>query len=92
MHYKDGTPAILGDIIQHDSGKVGILIGGQIGNDYCSSTAVWFNKVTSQNQGLSYIGFLRDTAGKEIGSAMASVSFDTYTQTRECVKIGHIDL
>jgi hypothetical protein len=96
MHYKDGTPATLGDIIQHQvSGDVGILIGGQIGNDYCSSHAVMF-KVPgleyNHRGGLGYIGTLVDEKGKLLKQAAVLVAFDQASQTREFLKIGNISL
>ena len=66
MHYKDSTPAALGDIIQHDSGIVGILIGGTLGNDYCSSHAVWFKPPGHPHypsSGAGFVGALKDDKG-----------------------------
>jgi hypothetical protein len=92
MHYKDGTPAKLGDIIQHDTGKVGVLIGGQVGNDFCATSALWFNSPSGALQGAAFVGVLRNEQGVSIASASVVTTFDTYTQTRECVKIGHVDI
>lgn len=94
MHYKDGTPAILGDIIQHDDGHVGIVIGGTEGSDFYSTNVVKFQapKAKWVQPGVGYVGFLRDSAGavKAVGSV--AVSLDSAMQTREMVKIGHIDI
>ena len=93
MHYKDGTPAKLGDIVQHDSGTVGIVIGGQIGNDYCSTQVVTFKPTLTERGGCSaFVGNLRDTDGKPIAQGSVRVALDSYMQTREMVKIGHVDI
>lgn len=96
MHYKDGTPATLGDIIQHDSGAVGIVIGGQIGNDFCSTQVVKFEPAAAGWGGIGagFVGKLRDQtdANKVIARAAVAVTFDSAVQTRECLKIGHVDI
>lgn len=92
MHYKDGTPAELGDIVQHDSGAVGIVIGGTIGSDYCSTQVVKFEPAVKQFGCSAYVGTLRDTDGKIVGNASVRTSLDPHMQTRECLKIGHVDL
>lgn len=97
MHYKDGTPATLGDIVKHDSGDVGIVIGGQIGNDYCSTQVVKFVGVKPaggypQPQGAGFIGQLRDENQQFVATASVVVQHDLCVQTRECLKIGHVDI
>lgn len=97
MHYKDGTPATLGDIIQHDSGAVGIVIGGQIGNDYCSTSVVIFRPARTPDghyaqPGAGYVGELRTQEGKTVATAAVRVTLNEGMQTREMVKIGHVDL
>ncbi len=92
MHYKDGTPATLGDIIQHDSGSVGIVIGGQIGNDYCSTQVVTFTPALNQQGCSAFVGALRDVDNKHVATGAVRVSLEPYMQTRECVKIGHVDI
>lgn len=94
MHYKDGTPATLGDIVQHDNGSVGILLGGTVGQDFCSSHVVFFKnaKQSGVNPGAGYVGLLRDDKGvlQQVGSVL--VQMESYAQTRELVKIGHVDI
>jgi hypothetical protein len=95
MHYKDGTEAKLGDIIKHDNGSVGILIGGTVGSDYCSSQVVRFESggtVYGEPTGPGYIGVLRDDKGKVLARTGVVVSFNSIAQTREHVKIGHVDI
>jgi len=92
MHYKDGTPATLGDIVQHDSGAVGIVIGGQIGNDFCSTQVVKFESTTHLKGCSAFVGSLSDTDGKVVKTAAVRVSLESYMQTRECLKIGHVDI
>ena len=98
MHYKDGTPAKLGDIIQRDDGAVGIIIGGQIGNDYCSTQSVVFKPAKTNGQytgyatGPGYIGALVDEKGALVERAAVAVELAPCTQTRECLKIGHVDI
>lgn len=94
MHYKDGTPATLGDIVQHDSGAVGIVIGGTIGSDYCSTQVVKFSPAKDpQAAGRpGFVGTLKDAEGKFVSVAGVGVTLDSYVQTRECLKIGHVDI
>ncbi len=92
MHYKDGTPAKLGDIIQHDSGSVGIVIGGQIGNDTCATQVVTFTSAATQSGCSAFVGNLRDAEGGLVAQASVRVSLEPYMQTRECLKIGHVDI
>lgn len=95
MHYKDGTEVKLGDIIQHDAGHVGIVIGGQIGNDYCSTQVVVFKSVTpvfNAAGGPGYIGVLRDKDQKLQAIAGVTVVLEYAMQTREMMKIGHVDI
>lgn len=92
MHYKDGTPAKLGDIVKHDSGNVGIVIGGQIGNDYCSTQVVTVSSVMGQPGCSAFVGNLKDAAGQVVAQAAVRVALEPYMQTRECVKIGHVDI
>ena len=95
MHYKDGTPAVLGDIVQRDDGSVGILIGGQLGQDYCSSTVVSFKSGKSAygfSTGQGYTGVLIDENGGLIQRATVVLEHSSCTPTRECVKIGHVDI
>lgn len=94
MHYKDGTPAMLGDIVQTDAGHVGILIGGQLQNDYCSSQVVLFKSTGCQftQPSAGYIGYLRDEKLQLVKVSGVAVEFQTAVQTRECVKIGHVDI
>ena len=94
MHYKDGTPAKLGDIVQHDSGHVGIVIGGTIGSDYCSTHVVRFQSIAAKypSGGAGFVGTLRESDGKLVAVAGVAVTLDQSTQTRECVKIGHVDI
>lgn len=101
MHYKDGTPATLGDIIQHDSGFVGVVIGGTIGSDFCSTHVVKLSPVRNaadpkQTWGMAggpgFVGTLRENTGELKAVAAVAVSLDQSVQTRECLKIGHIDI
>jgi hypothetical protein len=92
MHYKDGTPVTLGDIAQHDNGSVGIVIGGQIGSDHCSTHFVSFHKHAQQGAAAGYVGALRDGTGKVVTHAAVAVVADGYAQTREMVKLGHVDI
>ena len=95
MHYKDGTPATIGDIVQRDDGAVGILIGGQIGQDYCSSSIVAFKPAKSTYgfaTGQGYTGVLLDEKGALLQRASVVLEHSTCTQTRECIKIGHVDI
>jgi len=95
MHYKDGTPAKLGDIFKHDTGHVGIIIGGQIGSDYCSTHAVTFRDVNAPDwsgPGAGYLGTLRDDAQNVVAHGAVKVVVEQAMQTREMVKIGHVDI
>lgn len=94
MHYKDGTPAKLGDIVKHDSGAVGIVIGGTIGSDYCSTSVVKFSPVGGQypQPGPGFVGYLRDAMGKVEAVGAVAVALDSCMQTRECLKIDHVDI
>ena len=92
MHYKDGTSVKLGDIAKHDNGSVGIIIGGQIGSDYCTTHFVAFKQAPDWGVGQGYIGALRNTEGKIIDRAAVAVVADGGAQTREMVKIGHVAL
>jgi hypothetical protein len=95
MHYKDGTPAKLGDIVQRDDGAVGILIGGQIGQEYCSSSIIAFKPAKSAfgfATGPGYLGVLLDERGAVLERSGVVVEHSTCTQTRECLKIGHVDI
>ncbi len=95
MHYKDGTPATLGDIVQIDDGSTGIIIGGQIGNDYCSTQVVRFRPAKNAYGhaiGAGFIGVLTDQEHKEVARASVVVEHSSCVQTREMVKIGHVDI
>jgi hypothetical protein len=92
MHYKDGTPVQLGDIAQHDNGSVGIVIGGQVGVDTCATQFVAFRKHLDSGAAAGYVGALRGTEGKVISHASVAVEVNGYAQTREMVKIGHVDI
>ncbi len=97
MHYKDGTEAKLGDIIQHDDGDIGIVIGGTIGSDYCSTQVVKFTGKKrdghfDQPGGPGFIGHLKDADGKVVSTAGVHVALHNAMQTREMVKIGHMDI
>lgn len=94
MHYKDGTPANLGDVVQNDNGAIGIVIGGTIGSDYCSTQVVKFEPSNTAYGGIGpgFIGVLRDEKGVVQARAAVAVSLDAATQTRECLKIGHVDI
>lgn len=98
MHYKDGTPAKLGDIIQRDDGAVGIIIGGKIGDDYCSTSAVVFKPAKAAGTypmyatGAGYLGVLLDEKGQLVAHAAVAVELAPGIQTRECLKIGHVDI
>lgn len=94
MHYKDGTPAKLGDIVKHDSGAVGIVIGGTIGSDYCSTQVVKFTpaNLPCNNGAPGFVGALKDSTGKVEAVAGVAVTLDSCMQTRECVKIAHVDI
>ena len=95
MHYKDGTEAKLGDIIQHDNGSIGILIGGVIGNDYCSSHVVSFQPVKGPYGpaiGQGYIGQLCNEKYEVLKTGAVVVKLETAAQTREHIKIGHVDI
>lgn len=94
MHYKDGTPAKLGDIVQHDSGSVGIVIGGTIGSDYCSTNVVKFQPSTTPYTpaGPGFVGLLREQDGKLVAVSGVVVALDPCMQTRECLKIAHVDI
>lgn len=99
MHYKDGTEAKLGDIVQHDSGAVGIIIGGTIGSDYCTTQAVMFHPEKDSRganygyrYGAGYTGRLDDGAGNTVARSAVHVAHDQSMQTRECLKIGHVDI
>lgn len=92
MHYKNGEEVKLGDIAQHDSGSVGIVIGGTIGSDYCSTHVVKFDSAIGGYCGSAYVGTLHDAAGKVLSTASVRVSADSHMQTREMIKIGHVDI
>ncbi len=95
MHYKDGTPAKLGDIVQHDTGAVGIVIGGTIGSDYCSTQVVMFRgkkQLGHWGGGPGFVGLLRDEKQAPVGGASVVAQLEPAVQTRECLKIGHVDL
>jgi hypothetical protein len=92
MHYKDGTPVNLGDIAQHDNGSVGIVIGGQVGSDYCTTHFVAFKRAADYGISFGHAGALRGTDGKVIATAHVAVVADGSAQTREMVKIGHVDI
>jgi hypothetical protein len=92
MHYKDGTPVLLGDIAQHDNGSAGIIIGGTIGSDYCTTHFVAFRKHAEYGALPGYVGSLRGSDGKVISHASVAVALDGSAQTREMVKIGHVDI
>ena len=95
MHYKDGTPAKLGDIVQHDSGHVGIVIGGTIGSDFCTTHVVKFQTVAKgawPSGGPGFIGTLRQQDGTVEAVAGVAVQLDQSMQTRECLKIAHVDI
>lgn len=92
MHYKDGTPVKLGDIAKHDNGSTGIIIGGQIGNDTCATQFVAFRKHADSGAAAGYVGALRSIDGKVIAHASVAVEVNGYAQTREMIKIGHVDI
>lgn len=97
MHYKDGTPATLGDIVQHDSGAVGIVIGGQIGNDYCSTSIVAFKPARTPpghycEPAQGYVGELRNEKNETVATAAVRVKLEPSWCTKDCIKIGHVDL
>ena len=97
MHYKDGTPATLGDIVQHDSGSVGIVIGGIIGNDYCSTSVVAFKPARTPDNHFSepysgFVGELRDEKGVTVSTAGVRVKRESSLCTKDCIKIGHVDI
>jgi hypothetical protein len=92
MHYKDGTPAILGDIVQSDAGLVGIVIGGTIGSDFCSTQIVAFESAEKQYGCSAFVGVLRKEGGKPVATGSVKVALHNSVQTRECVKIGHVDI
>jgi hypothetical protein len=92
MHYKDGTPVQLGDIAQHDNGSVGIIIGGTVGSDYCSTHFVAFKKHPDYGTAAGYVGTLRGADGKVSTHASVAVLIDAGAQTREMVRIGHVDI
>lgn len=97
MHYKDGTPAKLGDIIKHDSGAVGIVIGGMIGNDFCSTAVVAFKPAATPTGHYSqpaagFIAELKNEAGESIATGAVRTVLEPAWQTREMVKIGHVDI
>lgn len=95
MHFKDGTPAKLGDVFVHDNGSVGIIIGGQIGSDYCSTQCVVFQRDGQwSNPVPAYVGVLRDggTENKVVAHAAVAVVSQQALQTREMLKIGHVDI
>lgn len=97
MHYKDGTPAKLGDIVKHDSGAVGIVIGGTIGSDYCTTSIVVFKPARTPagqycEPFAGFIGELRDEKGATVATAGVRVKLEPCMQTRECVRIDHVDI
>lgn len=94
MHYKDGTPAKLGDIVLNDSGDVGCVIGGTIGSDTCSTQVVKFESAVKRwgGAGPGFAGVLRNQDGTVAARASVAVTFDSAMQTRECLKIGHVDI
>jgi len=96
MHYKDGTPAIIGDIVKHDNGNIGILIGGQFKNDYCSSQVVFFKKHGDYAGAVAgFVGTLRNSSeegAKIISTHAVAVTCDSGVQTCEMIKIDHIDI
>lgn len=96
MHYKDGTPALLGDIVKHDSGSVGIVIGGLIGSDSCSTQVVMFKSPANSNAwdsaGAGFVGALKEINNVVKSLGAVRVSFDSSVQTSACLKIGHMDI
>lgn len=97
MHYKDGTPAVLGDIVLVDDGTIGMVLGGTLKSDYCSTDLVVFEKPS----GLAPLAGTAVFKGKLIdpdanytvrSEAQVEVRVKNHVQTRECVKIGHVDI
>ena len=93
MHYKDGTPVTLGDIIKSPSGLVGMVIGGTVGSTACNLNAVVFKDIGSlYSSGNGFIAKLVDDKNKLIAVGAVAVEMQSCLTASECEKLGHVDI
>lgn len=96
MHYRNGEPARIGDVIVRDEasdGPVihGIVIGGYADSDACNLTVISFVPGMSLYGGQSYAGRVTDKTGRTLSTGSVGVSFNSAVQSAHCTKLGRVD-